>query len=154
MLLWLRRCRTQVHSASNPSLIKDRRYFMKTHNTSFVASEVVTWLCNTDQAPNRDMAVVLMNILKENQIFTQCAILALSHKSSTGCWIKINYFLILVTGYGGFKDDSSFYRFTKDDGVFPWSEDLSMLLKGRRLFERCVFSNSSVPYNLGWLQRV
>ena len=41
-----------------------------------------------------------------------------------------------ATGSGHFKDDTSLYRFTKDDGSYPWVEDLSVFMKGKRLYER------------------
>ncbi len=53
----------------SPGLIRDRRYFLRTHPSSFVGSEVVSWLLTTEQAPDREIAVTLMNILLDNQIF-------------------------------------------------------------------------------------
>ena len=52
----------------NPQLIKDRRSFMKTYSTCFVGSETVDWLIATKEVPNREMGVIIMNILRDNNI--------------------------------------------------------------------------------------
>ena len=52
----------------NTHLIKDRRYMFKTYPQAFIGNEVVTYLLETSQAPTREMAVILINILQENNI--------------------------------------------------------------------------------------
>ena len=49
-------------------LIRDRRYFMKTYPSCFVGSETIDWLIDTKQTPTREMGVVVLNILRENNI--------------------------------------------------------------------------------------
>ena len=49
-------------------LIRDRRYHFKTYTTSLVGSETVEWLVNTGQAPDPEVALILLNILVDNHV--------------------------------------------------------------------------------------
>ena len=55
----------------NPHLIKDRRYLLRNYSCCFIGSDTVDWLLKTRQAPDRETAVYLMNILLENNVFHQ-----------------------------------------------------------------------------------
>ena len=47
-------------------------------------------------------------------------------------------FSISVCDESGFRDESLLYRFRKDDGTFPWHEDVAIFLRGQRLHHRSV----------------
>ena len=37
-----------------------------------------------------------------------------------------------------FKDENIMYRFRKDDGTFPWHEDVAVFLRAQRIFNKLV----------------
>ena len=55
----------------NPNLIKDRKHHFRSYQCCFIGRDVVRWLVNTGQAPDRDTATHLMNILLNNNVFHQ-----------------------------------------------------------------------------------
>jgi hypothetical protein len=92
----------------------------RTYNCVFVGSETVDWLLETQQAPDRETAVILMNILLKNQVFHH------------------------VNDEHPFKDENLYYRFRKDDGTFRWHEDVALVLRGQRLYNRLISEESSI----------
>ncbi|ELU05204.1 hypothetical protein CAPTEDRAFT_180920 [Capitella teleta] len=100
--------RLKMHE--NEGLIRDRRYLFKNYATSIQGAETVEWLVRTEQAPDANVAVILMNILLDNQIIHH------------------------VNDSQSFKNDSQLYRFRKDDGTFPDSERLVTYLRAVRQY--------------------
>lgn len=84
--------RLKLHQ--DPSLIKDRRYRLRTYTCCFVGRELVEWLVKSGEAFNHTNGVGCMRILQENDI--------LHH----------------VCDDHIFKNEYLFYRFRIDDGTF------------------------------------
>lgn len=62
-------CRHHLHSmGSSEKLIKDHWHHFKTYPSTFVGSEVTTWLVNNKYVNDRETTVALMNVLLENGI--------------------------------------------------------------------------------------
>ena len=66
----------------NPNLIKDRKHHFRSYQCCFIGRDIVRWLVHTGQAPDRDTATHLMNILLNNNVFHQGAYVLkiLNHK--------------------------------------------------------------------------
>ena len=58
--------RLKMHK--DPSLIKDRRYHLRTYTCCFVGREVVEWLVKNDEAITQSSAISCMKILQDNGI--------------------------------------------------------------------------------------
>ena len=59
--------RIQMHSDSS-NLIRDRRHHFRMCQCCMIGSDVVDWLLQTNQAPDRETATLLLNILVDNSI--------------------------------------------------------------------------------------
>lgn len=103
--------RVRMHT-DRSNLIRDQRYLFRSYPTCFCGQEVVSWLVKTQRAPERFIAVALMNILLDHNIIHQ------------------------VAGSSAFKDDSSLYRFRKDDGTHDFMEDTALFLRAHNLCKR------------------
>ncbi|XP_063071587.1 DEP domain-containing mTOR-interacting protein [Engraulis encrasicolus] len=93
-------------------LIKDHRYHLRTYPNCFVAQEVIAWLVNHKEAPNRQVALQLMQHLIEHDIVHHVC-----DKSPD------------------FKDAKLLYRFRKDDGTFPFNTEVKVFMRGQVLYE-------------------
>ena len=62
--------RVRMHT-DRTTLIKDQRYRFRLYPTCFCAQDAVTWLVKTEQAPERFIAVALVNILLDHNILHQ-----------------------------------------------------------------------------------
>ena len=62
--------RVRMHTDKN-NLIRDQRYLFRSYPTCFCGQEVVSWLVKTQRAPERFIAVALMNILLDHNIIHQ-----------------------------------------------------------------------------------
>ncbi|XP_037107614.1 DEP domain-containing mTOR-interacting protein [Syngnathus acus] len=101
-------------------LIKDRRYHLRTYPNCFVAEELVTWLVNHKEAPDRTTAVHLMQHLMDQDIVHH------------------------VCDRSGFKDAKLLYRFRKDDGTFPFNKEVKIFMRGQRLYEHLIGDKHSI----------
>ena len=58
----------QLLHEENPPLIKDRRYHLRTYQSSFVGSEMVDWLLKKGEVESRREAVAMMQKLIDNGV--------------------------------------------------------------------------------------
>lgn len=93
-------------------IIKDRRYRLRKYKKCFVGANTVDWLVTMCHAHSRGEAVMAMRVLQEYGM--------LHH----------------VLDEHVFKDQSLFYRFTKDDGTYQLRADLTAFYKGLDVFTK------------------
>ncbi|XP_056378643.1 DEP domain-containing mTOR-interacting protein isoform X2 [Hyla sarda] len=102
-------------------LIKDRRHRMCTYPNSFVAREAVDWLIDRKEAADRTIAKELMQkMIDHNSIHHVC------------------------DNYKEFRDAKLFFRFRKDDGTFPLVQEVKVIMRGQRLYEKVMNSENSL----------
>ncbi|XP_077430389.1 DEP domain-containing mTOR-interacting protein isoform X2 [Vanacampus margaritifer] len=102
-------------------LIKDRRYHLRTYPNCFVSEELIAWLVNHKEAPDRTTAVCLMQHLMDQDIVHHVC-----DKRSE------------------FKDAKLLYRFRKDDGTFPFNKEVKIFMRGQRLYEHLIGDKHSI----------
>ncbi|XP_077386110.1 DEP domain-containing mTOR-interacting protein isoform X2 [Festucalex cinctus] len=102
-------------------LVKDRRYHLRTYPNCFVAEELVAWLVNHKEAPDRTTAVCVMQHLMDQDIVHHVC-----DKRSE------------------FKDAKLLYRFRKDDGTFPFNKEVKIFMRGQRLYEHLIADKHSI----------
>ncbi|XP_069477656.1 DEP domain-containing mTOR-interacting protein isoform X1 [Ambystoma mexicanum] len=102
-------------------VIKDRRHHLKTYPNCFVAKELIDWLIDRKEATDRETAVKLVQKLFESSIVHHVCD---EHKE--------------------FKDVKLFYRFRKDDGTFPMDNEVKVFMRGQRLYEKLMNSESTL----------
>ncbi|XP_012696603.2 DEP domain-containing mTOR-interacting protein [Clupea harengus] len=102
-------------------LIKDRRYHLRTYPNCFVAEELIDWLVSHKEAPNRQVALELMQHLIDHDIVHHVC-----DKSPM------------------FKDAKLLYRFRKDDGTFPFNIEVKVFMRGQGLYEHLISSKDSI----------
>ncbi|XP_078542963.1 DEP domain-containing mTOR-interacting protein [Lissotriton helveticus] len=100
-------------------VIKDRRHHLKTYPNCFVAKELIDWLIDRKEATDRETAVKLVQKLFESSIIHHVCD---EHKE--------------------FKDVKLFYRFRKDDGTFPMDNEIKVFMRGQRMYEKLMNSES------------
>nr|XP_033788965.1 DEP domain-containing mTOR-interacting protein isoform X2 [Geotrypetes seraphini] len=102
-------------------IIKDRRHHLKTYPNCFVAKELIDWLIDHKETSERETAVKLVQKLLDHSIIHHVCD---EHKE--------------------FKDAKLFYRFRKDDGTFPMDNEVKVFMRGQRLYEKLMNSESKV----------
>nr|XP_061814570.1 DEP domain-containing mTOR-interacting protein-like [Nerophis lumbriciformis] len=102
-------------------LIKDRRYHLRTYPNCFVAEELIAWLVNHKEAPDRTTAVRLMQHLMDQDIVHH-----------------------VCDKWSEFKDAKLLYRFRKDDGTFPFNTEVKIFMRGQRLYEHLIADKHSI----------
>ncbi|KAM9859798.1 DEP domain-containing mTOR-interacting protein [Aulostomus maculatus] len=102
-------------------LIKDRRYHLRTYPNCFVAQELIDWLINHKEAPDRLTAVRLMQHLMDHDIVHH-----------------------VCDKRPVFKDAKLLYRFRKDDGTFPFNTEVKIFIRGQRLYEHLTGDKHSI----------
>ncbi|KAM3839350.1 DEP domain-containing mTOR-interacting protein-like isoform 3-T3 [Vipera latastei] len=102
-------------------LIKDRRYHLRTYPNCFVAKELIDWLIDHKEAPDRETGIRLMQKLMDHDI--------LHHV----CDEHLDY-----------KDAKLLYRFRKDDGTFPLNKEVKVFLRGQSLYETLIGMDNSI----------
>lgn len=102
-------------------LIKDRRYNLRTYPNCFVAKEVMDWLIDHKEAPDRGTAIKLMQKLMDHNIIHH-----------------------VCDGHSEFKDAKLLYRFRKDDGTFPLSKEVKVFMRGQSLYEKLINSENTI----------
>ncbi|XP_061544640.1 DEP domain-containing mTOR-interacting protein isoform X1 [Phycodurus eques] len=102
-------------------LIKDRRYHLRTYPNCFVAEELIVWLVNHKEAPDRTTAVCLMQHLMHQDIVHH-----------------------VCDKWSEFKDAKLLYRFRKDDGTFPFNTQVKIFMRGQRLYEHLIGDKHSI----------
>ncbi|XP_020665041.2 DEP domain-containing mTOR-interacting protein [Pogona vitticeps] len=96
-------------------LIKDRRYHLRTYPNCFVAKELIDWLIDHKEAPDRETGIRLMQKLMDHYIIHHV------------CDEHFDY-----------KDAKLLYRFRKDDGTFPLNKDVKVFMRGQSLYEKLI----------------
>ncbi|KAM5135993.1 DEP domain-containing mTOR-interacting protein-like [Mantella aurantiaca] len=96
----------------NAKLIRDRCKNTFTYPHSFVANEVLDWLMERNEAPDRETA---MNIMQK---FHEC-----------------NLIHHVCDQYPVYKDAKLFYRFRSDDGTSIPTQQMKVMVRTRRIFE-------------------
>ncbi|XP_012681939.1 DEP domain-containing mTOR-interacting protein [Clupea harengus] len=94
-------------------VIKDRRHHLRTYPNCFVGKELIDWLMEHKEAPDRDTAIKIMQKLLDQSIIHHVCD---EHKE--------------------FKDMKLFYRFRKDDGTFPLDNEAKVFMRGQRIYEK------------------
>ncbi|XP_056129081.1 DEP domain-containing mTOR-interacting protein [Lampris incognitus] len=102
-------------------LIKDRRYHLRTYPNCFVAQELIGWLLSHKEAPDRTIAVCLMQHLMDHDIVHH-----------------------VCDKRPVFKDAKLLYRFRKDDGTFPFNTEVKIFMRGQRLYEHLILAKNSI----------
>ncbi|XP_075438446.1 DEP domain-containing mTOR-interacting protein isoform X1 [Ascaphus truei] len=102
-------------------VIKDRRHHLKTYPNCFVAKELIDWLIDHKEAPDRETAIKLLQKLNDHSIIHHVCD---EHKE--------------------FKDVKLFYRFRKDDGTFPLDNEVKVFMRGQRLYEKIMSSENTL----------
>ncbi|KAL2091313.1 hypothetical protein ACEWY4_013576 [Coilia grayii] len=102
-------------------LIKDHRYHLRTYPNCFVAQEVIDWLVSHKEAPNRQVALQLMQHLIDHDIVHHVC-----DKSPI------------------YKDVKLLYRFRKDDGTFPFNTEVKVFMRGQVLYEHLISGRDSI----------
>ncbi|XP_057702490.1 DEP domain-containing mTOR-interacting protein [Corythoichthys intestinalis] len=102
-------------------LIKDRRYHLRTYPNCFEAEELIAWLVNHKEAPDRTTAVRLMQHLMDQDIVHH-----------------------VCDKWSEFKDAKLLYRFRKDDGTFPFNTEVKIFMRGQRLYEHLIADKHSI----------
>ncbi|XP_032897316.1 DEP domain-containing mTOR-interacting protein-like isoform X2 [Amblyraja radiata] len=102
-------------------LIKDRRYNLRTYPNCFVAKELMDWLIDHKEAPDRGTAIKLMQKLMDHNIIHH-----------------------VCDGHSEFKDAKLLYRFRKDDGTFPLSKEVKVFMRGQSLYEKLINSENTI----------
>ncbi|XP_075996938.1 DEP domain-containing mTOR-interacting protein isoform X2 [Genypterus blacodes] len=102
-------------------LIKDRRYHLRTYPNCFVAHELIDWLVSHKEAPDRAIAVCLMQHLMDHDIVHH-----------------------VCDKRPLFKDAKLLYRFRKDDGTFPFNTEVKIFMRGQRLYEHLILGKDSI----------
>ncbi|XP_034297158.2 DEP domain-containing mTOR-interacting protein-like [Pantherophis guttatus] len=102
-------------------LIKDRRYHLRTYPNCFVAKELIDWLIDHKEAPDRETGIRLMQKLMDHDI--------LHH---------------VCDEHSDYKDAKLLYRFRKDDGTFPLNKEVKVFLRGQSLYETLIGMDNSI----------
>ncbi|XP_069076777.1 DEP domain-containing mTOR-interacting protein isoform X1 [Pleurodeles waltl] len=100
-------------------VIKDRRHHLKTYPNCFVGKELIDWLIDHKETTERETAVKLVQKLFDSSIIHHVCD---EHKE--------------------FKDVKLFYRFRKDDGTFPMDNEVKVFMRGQRMYEKLMNSDS------------
>lgn len=124
-------------------LIKDRRYHLRTYPNCFVAEELIDWLVNHEEAPDRATAVRLMQRLMDRDVVHHGKLRAREkwHECFRYTITKSLFCLFFCAGAvcdkrSEFKDAKLLYRFRKDDGTFPFNKEVKLFMRGQRLYEQ------------------
>ncbi|KAJ1193880.1 hypothetical protein NDU88_003176 [Pleurodeles waltl] len=110
------RIRLRLHEEK---VIKDRRHHLKTYPNCFVGKELIDWLIDHKETTERETAVKLVQKLFDSSIIHHVCD---EHKE--------------------FKDVKLFYRFRKDDGTFPMDNEVKVFMRGQRMYEKLMNSDS------------
>uniref|UniRef100_A0A8C6VIY8 DEP domain-containing mTOR-interacting protein n=1 Tax=Naja naja TaxID=35670 RepID=A0A8C6VIY8_NAJNA len=102
-------------------LIKDRRYHLRTYPNCFVAKELIDWLIDHKEAPDRETGIRLMQKLMDHDI--------LHH---------------VCDEHSDYKDAKLLYRFRKDDGTFLLNKEVKVFLRGQSLYETLIGMDNSI----------
>ncbi|XP_058030271.1 DEP domain-containing mTOR-interacting protein-like [Ahaetulla prasina] len=102
-------------------LIKDRRYHLRTYPNCFVAKELIDWLIDHKEAPDRQTGIRLMQKLMDHDI--------LHH---------------VCDEHPDYKDAKLLYRFRKDDGTFLLNKEVKVFLRGQSLYETLISMDNSI----------
>ncbi|XP_032074866.1 DEP domain-containing mTOR-interacting protein-like [Thamnophis elegans] len=102
-------------------LIKDRRYHLRTYPNCFVSKELIDWLIDHKEAPDRETGIRLMQKLMDHDI--------LHH---------------VCDEHSDYKDAKLLYRFRKDDGTFPLNKEVKVFLRGQSLYETLISMDNSI----------
>ncbi|XP_063780521.1 DEP domain-containing mTOR-interacting protein [Pseudophryne corroboree] len=102
-------------------VIKDRRRHLRTYPNCFVAREAVDWLIDRKEASDRITAIELMQKMVENN--------TIHH---------------VCDEFKDFRDAKLFYRFRNDDGTFPIEQEVKVIMRGQRIYEKIMSADSSL----------
>ncbi|XP_026854869.2 DEP domain-containing mTOR-interacting protein isoform X1 [Electrophorus electricus] len=102
-------------------VIKDRRHHLRTYPNCFVAKELIDWLIEHKEAPERDTAIRIMQKLLDQSIIHH-----------------------VCDEHREFKDMKLFYRFRKDDGTFPLDSEAKVFMRGQRIYEKLMNSENNL----------
>ncbi|XP_053572094.1 DEP domain-containing mTOR-interacting protein-like [Bombina bombina] len=101
--------RLRLHNAK---LIKDRCHHMLTYPNCFVAKELVDWLIDHKEAPDRGTAISIMQTFMDNNVIHH-----------------------VCDEYAVFKDAKLLYRFRNDDGTLSPSKNVKIFVRGQKLYD-------------------
>ncbi|XP_053308717.1 DEP domain-containing mTOR-interacting protein-like [Spea bombifrons] len=122
--LWVEVCvtgeqlRQRLHNAK---LIKDRCNHMRTYPNCFVASELVDWLLECKEAPDRETAVTIMQKFVDHNVIHH-----------------------VCDEYLVFKDARLLYRFRDDDGTLAPDRQTKVFRRAQRLYETMMNQEDSI----------
>ncbi|XP_073511496.1 DEP domain-containing mTOR-interacting protein [Phyllobates terribilis] len=101
--------RLRLHNAK---MIKERRRQTFTYANCFVASDLISWLIEHKEAPDRETAIKIMQVfMKSTLVHHAC------------------------DEYTEFEDRPLYYRFRVDDGTLNFTEQFRTAFRSQRLFE-------------------
>ncbi|OCT62499.1 DEP domain-containing mTOR-interacting protein [Xenopus laevis] len=110
--------RLRLHNAK---LIKDRCQDTRTYPNCLVGKELVDWLVEHSEAPDRQTAVSIMQRLMDyNVVYHVC------------------------DEHVAFKDAKLLYRFRNDDGTLSPSKQVKICVRGQRLYEMITSQEESI----------
>lgn len=110
--------RLRLHNAK---LIRERRRQRSNYPNCFVANELIDWLIQHKEAPDRDTAIKIMQkFIDSNVIHHACNETKL------------------------FKDARLFYRFRSEDGTLSLSRQVRIAMRSQRLYETMVSEDNSI----------
>ncbi|PVD23148.1 hypothetical protein C0Q70_16411 [Pomacea canaliculata] len=95
--------RCQMHKLN---MIKDRRYHLRKYKQCFIAKDVIDWAHRSHHAQTREEAVAAMLCLQQHGMIHH------------------------VVDEHDFKDQSLFFRFTRDDGTYAANTDVAIFYRG------------------------
>ncbi|KAM4692006.1 DEP domain-containing mTOR-interacting protein-like [Rhinophrynus dorsalis] len=110
--------RLRLHNAK---LIKDRCYHMRTYPNCFVAREVIDWLIEHKDSPDRETAISIMQKL-----------------------VDCNVIHHVCDEHAVFKDAKLLYRFRNDDGTLSPSIQVKICVRGQRIYEMMTSQEDSI----------
>ncbi|XP_048849979.1 DEP domain-containing mTOR-interacting protein-like [Brienomyrus brachyistius] len=100
-------------------VIKDRRHHLRTYPNCFVAKELIDWLIEHKEAPDRATAIRIMQKLLDQSIIHH-----------------------VCDEHMEFKDMKLFYRFRIDDGTFPMDNEAKVFMRGQRIYEKLMSTDN------------
>ncbi|KAM8945753.1 DEP domain-containing mTOR-interacting protein-like [Pelodytes ibericus] len=110
--------RHRLHTAK---LVKDRCNHMRTYPKSFMANEVLDWLIDTKEAPDRETALKIMQKFVEYDV--------LHH---------------VCDEHSVYKDAKLLYRFRNDDGTLMPERQEKLLQRAERMHDRMINQDDSI----------
>ncbi|KAM9296577.1 DEP domain-containing mTOR-interacting protein-like [Gastrophryne carolinensis] len=110
--------RLRLHHAK---LIRDRCHHTLTYPSCFVAKEVIDWLIEHKEAPDRETAISIMQKLLDSSVIHH-----------------------VCDEHPIFKDAKLFYRFRSDDGTFSPSKQMKIVVRSQRLYEMMMAQDDSI----------